>query len=497
MIRIVPLLLLVSIATHLAGMDVPPLPLKKRIVRDMRQQETLANVEAIPQMAVVARSSDDLSIAEGSGQDSTPLHDAVEANNVDAAQALLEEGANVNARLSDGTTPMHIAILNNCEPMITLLLRYKADIFATDNDNTTLLHAAAIAGNYALASFLCHAGLGVNDTNNDGTTALHFAAHNGHVRTVEILTVDHHANLDAVDHQGRTPLYAATLQNHLDVVEQLLSLHADIDRADHEGLTPLHIASWYKQQPIVEALIHAGATVDALSSERNTPLHLAAMNGHFAIAIILAEHGAKTTLRNTDEATPETLLKFAGTQGQAEALHFKAEQYLQIQQTIADIRAGEIDATALKDGLNMLHRAVIGSAVSLVTFLLENHLVAVNFKEQTPRGLTALHYAAQSNNSVMIRLLLAHGANPLIQTDAPIRLRPSELAPARSRAHALLLEAETQASAPIASVSAVVVSTALPTQSPTVDLNASDSENASLPNQNSIIDLNESDSDNE
>lgn len=449
MIRISVFLVFVGLATQVIGMDFSGhprpsneeschLPLKKRVLRDLRED---ANASAIYN-SQTANSSDDRGAIN---KDLSPLHYAVEINNISDAQALLKNGADINARLEDGTTPMHLAIIKNNPEMLALLMSYNPNLYAKDNDNTTLLHAAAIVGNHTLATQLCYAGVEVNAANNDQTTALHFAAHNGHARTVEILIRECHAEINALDDHQRTPLYVATLQNHPAIVELLLTARANVNAADTEHLTPLHIASWNGHQSIVETLIDARATIDALSIQRNTPLHLAAMNGHVAIATMLIEHGANITIANDDKTTPEALFRIVCPQEQADLLHFKAKQYREIQQTIIDIRAGKIDATAIKNGATMLHRATSSNALALVAFLLENHLIAVNFKELVSPYRTALHYAAAKNNHAMVRLLLAHGADPLAESGANGSQRPSALAPVGSPAYAALIDAEIRA----------------------------------------------------
>lgn len=55
------------------------------------------------------------------------LHYAVNTNNVDVVQVLLENHANVNISAEDGITPLHLAALNDNADMVKLLLEYKAD----------------------------------------------------------------------------------------------------------------------------------------------------------------------------------------------------------------------------------------------------------------------------------------------------------------------------------------------------------------------------------
>jgi len=57
----------------------------------------------------------------------TPLHLAVEHNNLDAARALLENHADVNAQDRQGVTPRQIAIKNKRQRTIALLERWRLE----------------------------------------------------------------------------------------------------------------------------------------------------------------------------------------------------------------------------------------------------------------------------------------------------------------------------------------------------------------------------------
>jgi uncharacterized protein len=66
----------------------------------------------------------------------------------------------------------------------------------------------------------------------------------GDARRAQIvgLLLDHRADPDARDQQGRTVLHGAASRGALWAVELLLSRHAAVDPVDAMGLTPLHLA---------------------------------------------------------------------------------------------------------------------------------------------------------------------------------------------------------------------------------------------------------------
>ena len=56
-----------------------------------------------------------------------PLHSAASSNSVDVAAALIEKGADINAKQQGGYSPLHSAVMSGSAEMVGLLLRRGAD----------------------------------------------------------------------------------------------------------------------------------------------------------------------------------------------------------------------------------------------------------------------------------------------------------------------------------------------------------------------------------
>ena len=158
-------------------------------------------------------------------------------------RALVERGANVNARLekeapkapyaatmlkTDGSTPFLMAADRADIPLMRELLTLKADPLLSNADNTTPLMAAA--------------GLGTaNPLEEAGTEAEALEA-------VQML-LELGADVNAVDSNGDTAMHGAAYGNFPAIVQLLADRGADINiwkRQDTAGRTPLFIAEGYK-----------------------------------------------------------------------------------------------------------------------------------------------------------------------------------------------------------------------------------------------------------
>jgi ankyrin repeat protein len=158
-------------------------------------------------------------------------------------RALVERGANVNARLgkdapkapyaatmlkTDGSTPFFMAADRADLPLMRELLKLKADPLLPNAESTTPLMAAA--------------GLGTaNPLEEAGTEAESLEA-------VQML-LELGANVNAVDSNGDTAMHGAAYGNFPAIVQLLADRGADINiwkQKDTAGRTPLFIAEGYK-----------------------------------------------------------------------------------------------------------------------------------------------------------------------------------------------------------------------------------------------------------
>jgi hypothetical protein len=189
----------------------------------------------------------------------TPLQIAAHMGKVDAVKALLQHGADREARDHAGETALHLTAWRAGQGW--------SEVTAIDQFG----HIAAMRGGVTylvsedqlleVAEVLIRAGCNVNTANAHGVTPLHAAAGDGMPSMVRLL-LESGADVDATDKDLRTPLHAAAVNHPLGVraLKLLLEYGADPNAADLRAQTPLDQAVQLRADEAVELLRRHGAS---------------------------------------------------------------------------------------------------------------------------------------------------------------------------------------------------------------------------------------------
>jgi uncharacterized protein len=155
--------------------------------------------------------------------------DAAMQGDREAARALLQKGADVNAAQSDGMTALHWAVLKSDEGMAKMLLYAGANVkAATRLGGYTPLLMASRNGDAAMIETLLGGGADANSATTNGTTALMLAAASGKADAVTVL-LDHKADISARENaRGETALMFAAANGRTDVIRLLTARGADV-----------------------------------------------------------------------------------------------------------------------------------------------------------------------------------------------------------------------------------------------------------------------------
>ena len=162
---------------------------------------------------------------------------------------------------------------------------------------------ATKAGNTEAVEFLIET-LDVDpNTRNDGFTPLFIASHNGHLEIVDRLLKEK-VNPNTPCNDGATPLFIASHNGHLEIVERLLMEDANPNISLETGITPLYIASQNGHLEIVERLLMEDANPNISLETGITPLYIASQNGHLEIVERLLMEDANPNTPRENGCTP-------------------------------------------------------------------------------------------------------------------------------------------------------------------------------------------------
>jgi ankyrin repeat protein len=219
-----------------------------------------------------------------------------------------------------------------------LLLQMGADANYKSPAGLSVLSLAVRNGAVRLAELLLKAGADVMDRNSANALAYDLAVIYGHDELIDLLITHMNQVVPAVDKQaedGTTALMRAVMADDAKVVKELLAVGADASRRDRLGQSPLSYAVTHDLDEVVQALRAAGverlpgdklagpqSIVDAGSQgalgsildllDSGTPIDLADDDGdtaltaaavHPGVVKVLAKRGADLTHRNGEGKT--------------------------------------------------------------------------------------------------------------------------------------------------------------------------------------------------
>jgi ankyrin len=338
-----------------------------------------------------------------------------------AVRALIQQKADVNAPQVDGATALHWAVRADDLELTDLLLRSGAHVSAANAEGATPLLLATQNGNAAIIERLLQAGADPNAPLTEvGDTALMMASRTGNVAAVKVL-LDHKAQVNTKETWGgTTALMWAVSEHHPETVKLLVERGADVNAKSNlvpsasgrgfEGtspvaakpdqpieefasglLTPLMFAAREDDLESARTLIQAGADVNAAGADGKDALGLALFNGSYSVASLLIDSHANVNRADAQRFTP---LFWAVDRRNMET-------------------APNFPWMVTTDPLPVIQKLLDAGANPNA---LVNSTPRARMREGAPRIVfaTALMRAAFSGDIELVKLLLAHGADPHI-----------------------------------------------------------------------------------
>ncbi|MGP0075911.1 MAG: ankyrin repeat domain-containing protein [Bryobacteraceae bacterium] len=388
----------------------------------------------------------------------TALHWAVFRSDKEMVDLLIRAGANPKVANRDGSTPLWLACINGNAPIVAALIAAGADANEKLPLGRTPLMIAARTGNVDAIKVLLDHGAEVNAKETlRGTTPLMWAADEGHAAAIQLL-LQHGADIKAQSdpaERGRGPALGKSNDPRKAVAALAKALAAGIptpqlgalgttsliptvpdkpaaartgrpgaragagatgdlgfdqndDAAaaafgfgrgklpkDGGGLTPLVYAVRSNDLDSVRVLLEAGADVNQVTGYGWSPLLVATQNRYYKLGVFLIEHGADVNLVNKGGWTP---LYLATDNRNIEGGDYPVRK--------ADMDHLDFIKLLLDKGANVNARMKDSTETRTV---FTNQWLDEN-------GATAFLRASQSGDIVLMKLLLAHGADPKIDT---------------------------------------------------------------------------------
>ncbi|RDD41599.1 Transient receptor potential cation channel subfamily A member 1 [Trichoplax sp. H2] len=274
----------------------------------------------------------------------------------------------------------------------------------------------------------------VNTIDDNLMTPLHYATIHDHIDVMQYL-LSKGADIDALGGRlGRTPILVGTEFNRRNAVQELLNHDPDMSIKDSNGQQILHIVAQQGNvdlaKIILQKLVEKGlAFVNDIDDEHKSPIHFAVDHGRFGLTELLIQHGAQLCVAADDGSTPlhlaayrkdlrimRLLLGAVENQGKKgylnifdnegkTALHIAIEMnHLEMVKLCLNYGASVMQENNLKP---LIHIAAINGSIEIAKLLLQHH---VQVSDQDNRDRTALHHAVLGYQTEMIQFLHSEGA---------------------------------------------------------------------------------------
>jgi len=338
------------------------------------------------------------------GHDFLELQDAIARGNLEEIERALNASASPNVRSPDGgKTALHVAVEKDNKEVVEFLLDHGADPNAKDEWGRTPLQIAAYNSAETTGLLLAN-GADPDVVDQRDSSPLHAAAYNGNIDTVRLL-VSHgvalhgRSNNDWPPQQG-TPAVIALRFGYSEIASYILYEAGKGDLSEENLDTLLDGAALSGDVALINKFVEAGGDPNAEDVRRYwgpngsvyaSPIHSAVMGGSVEAVRTLIELGAALP---TYQGFYETNLLSMTTNAESITLL--------IQQGIDVNYANELGETAL-------HLIAQHDAIDAVIALIEG---GANINARTDYGESPIAYAVDSLNVNMLKLLLEKGADP-------------------------------------------------------------------------------------
>ena len=236
-----------------------------------------------------------VSIATDFGIVTDELFKAIEKDDSRSIRALINRGANINAKDGYGLSALHLAIKNNSIRSVNVLLANKnidlesklpegyfthlgedsSDAVYIGNATPLIYAIFKSKGDSRIVNELIRKGASVNATDEEGWTTFLYAAAFGNSSMLRNILSKNKNLINSKTKNNVTPLHMAVVYDNLDNIKYLVrNLKVDINAKDDDGWTALHFAAASDSYRAVEILLKNNADANIADIEGKKPVDI-------------------------------------------------------------------------------------------------------------------------------------------------------------------------------------------------------------------------------